>query len=143
MKRDNEFVYNKNNIEEDHPEFYKVNFGHYINICYDPNRMGYFHPMICRYLNINDIKKSKEFLNILNQYDDEVRGKKIMTTLSPNDNLIFSNGSIFVPTFLNAKDLTHNIKLKALCEKMLKLAKKHKIWFYTKKEMIKTENNQL
>ena len=142
MKKTNEFVLNQKNIERLHSEFYRVYFGHYADSYFDPQNKIYFHPPVHRYVKISDIKKSKEFYNALMKFEEAIAGYNIFSTLSPRDQLLFLDGSTFVPTFWNAK-YTTLFKVKTACKKMLEVAKKQGIGFYKKHELRKVAMQDL
>ena len=117
--KNNDIVLSDKYIERLHPDFYKVFFGYYAVTSYSAESQAYFHPLVYK-------------------YQKTIEGKKILSSLSPADNLIFSNKLMFVPTFWNT-NLTALAEVKAACKDMLEIAKKQKIGFYKKSELRKVE----
>lgn len=136
--KNNDIVLSDKYIERLHPDFYKVFFGYYAVTSYSAESQAYFHPLVYRYIKKSDIQKSPEFYDALIKYQKTIEGKKILSSLSPADNLIFSNKLMFVPTFWNT-NLTALAEVKAACKDMLEIAKKQKIGFYKKSELRKVE----
>lgn len=133
---DNNIVLNEKNIDRLHPDFYKVFFGHYANVYYDAVSRTYFHPVVYRYVKKTDIYKIPDFYKALMEYEKSIKNQNIISTLSPMDNLIYSNKLVFVPSFWNS-ELKPLFEVKTACKNMLEIAKKHKINFYKKNELRK------